>query len=56
MAEINSFDPDPKLQKKMRVLLLTSNYLNISIKNTCLQKGDGSVLLECRVFYFKMYI
>jgi len=54
--ELNCFEPDPKALKKMRSLLLTSNYFSISIKDTHLQKGDGSVLLECRIFYFKMYV
>lgn len=56
MVEIDGFEPDPKSLKKMRVLLLTSNYFNISIKDTHLQKGGGSVLLECRIFYLKMYL
>lgn len=58
MVEINGFEPDPKsLKKKKKVILLTSNYFNISIKHTHLQKGDGSVLLlECKIFYFKMYL
>lgn len=56
MVEINVFEPDLKSLKKMTVLLLTSNYFNISIKDTPLQKGDGLVLLECRIFYLKMYL
>lgn len=56
MVETNGFEPHRKSLKKMKVLLLTSNYFNISIKDIHLQKGDGARLLECGMFYFKIYL
>lgn len=44
MVETNGFEPYTKSLKKLRILSLTSNNLNVSIKYTHLQKGDGMVL------------
>lgn len=44
MVEKNGFEPYTKSLKKLRILLLTSNNLNVSIKYIHLQKGDGMVL------------
>lgn len=37
-------EPYTKWLKKIRILSLTSSYLNVSIEYTQLQKGDGTVL------------
>lgn len=39
----NGFEPDPKSLKKMRVISLNSDYINMSITNIHSRKGNAVV-------------
>lgn len=41
--KMNGFEPDPKSLKKMRVISLNSDYINMSITNIHSRKGNAVV-------------